>query len=82
MRKFYLAAMGGSGSEVSTIEQMETALKNGFSIIECDGKTETVIADPERGWLTDKPKINGPKICKAPKNEAEEALNIILYGEE
>lgn len=80
MRKYYLAAKNGSGYDVETIEEMSEALKKGFSIFERDGETEILIADPDRGWLTEKPEIEGPKICRAVRGDADQALEILLYG--
>lgn len=80
MSNFYLAAKNGTGFEVRTLEEMEQQLAEGYTIIEASGDTETVIADPETGWLEDKPAISGPKVCVSAATEAVQALDIIMNG--
>lgn len=77
---FYIAERDGAGFEVRTLEDMEKQLQAGYRIIRIRDDTETVIADPETGWLEDKPAISGPKVCVSAATEAVQALDILMNG--
>lgn len=56
MMESYFAEKDNYGIFLSRTEQLDTYLKNGFSIYRfSDDKGEELIASPEKGYLVEKP---------------------------
>lgn len=53
----YIAEKDGYATVLSRDEQFEEYLEKGCNIYSVDGEKETLIATPEKGFLTEKPTL-------------------------
>lgn len=76
----YRAVKNNTAITLKSDADMDQALSNGFSIFVDTGSEEVLIADPDTGFLTDRP-VFGPTACRSEASDLRQALNIILGGD-